>query len=220
MGEVIMTHSRNVAVAATVTLLLFAFASNAGAMLMVDDLVVNELSGTFGVIGLDLGNAAYFELTQSAITQTAGDNISGLVLAKIGVDLTGYTANGGSVAISGGAVTILNPANSTSAVFNVDSASLTQLLTGPVGIGYMTLDLTLTDNNLIAAAGNVLLPSTMQAFITYTGLVIDNGAVDGTASLNALGSASFSAIPEPTAFALLLGGLAFLRKRRNQVSVR
>lgn len=220
MGEVVMTQSRNVAVAATVILLLFTFAPNAGAMPLVDDLVVNEISGTFGRIGLDPGNAAYFELTQGAITQTAEDNVGGLVLADIGVDLTGYTQSGDNVMISGGTVTILNPTNSTTALFNVDSASLTQVLTGPVGIGYMSLDLTLTENNLIVAAGNVLLPSTFQAVITYNGLVVDSDGVNVIAGLNASGSASFSAIPEPTAFALLLGGVALLRKRRNQVSVR
>ena len=133
----------------------------------------------------------------------------------IGVDLTGYTASGDGVLVDGSTVTIANLVNATFAMFNVDSATLTQILIDPIGIGYMTLDLTQNTNNLTTDTGDaIVLPSTMQMFITYNGLAIETDGSDGTASLNGFGSASFSAIPEPATFALLLGGLVLLRKFR------
>ena len=209
-----MKASRNLTIVSTIVLSLFSFASNAGAVLL-----VNELSGSFGIIGLDPGNGAWFELTSGVVSQTAEDDIAGLVLADVGVDLTGWITSGDSVLMDGSTLTIQNPATATSAIFNVVSATLTQILTEPIGIGYMTLDLTQASNSLTHEVQgifqDILMPSTLQAVITYTGLVIEADNNKGTARLNALGSASFSAIPEPATFALLLGGLAFLKTRRQ-----
>ncbi len=209
-----MTNSRNVALAASIIILsILAIASNAGAVL-----IVNEISGTFSAIGLDSGNSAYFELTQGAVSQPAVGDPLGVL--DIGVDLTGYIASGDSVLVDGSTVAIWNLTNGTSATFNVDSATLTQILIDPIGIGYMTFDLTLTSNTLTDAGDPIVLPSTMQMLITYNGLAIETDGSNGTASLSMFGSASFSAVPEPASLALLLGGFVFLRKRKNQVSVR
>ena len=206
-----MTNLRNAALAAPIIVLsILAIASNAGAALNVD-----EISGGFGIIGLEPGG---FGLSGGSISQSAQGDITGLGLVNIAVDVTGWTTNGDNVAVVGGTVTIINSGNITTAVFDVTSASLTQILADPFGIGYMELGLTLNTNDLAIGADAVVLPSAMQMGISYNGLVVD----DGTASLNALGSASFSAsaIPEPASLALFLGGFVFLRKRKNQVSVR
>lgn len=192
----------------TIVLFILVFAPGAGAVLF-----VNELSGGFGIIGLEPGG---FGLSGGSISQSAQGDIAGLGLVNIAVNVTGWTTNGDNVAVVGGTVTIINSGNITTAVFDVTSASLTQILTSPLGIGYMELGLTLNTNDLAIGADAVVLPSAMQMVISYNGLVVDNG----TASLNAIGSASFSAIPEPASLALFLGGFVFLRKRKNQVSVR
>lgn len=203
-----MTGSRNAAIAASIIVLsILAIASNAGAVL-----IVNEISGTFGAIGLDSGDPAYFELTLGEVSQPAAGG--SLVMFDIAVDLTGYTANGDSVLVDGSTVIIANVITATSAVFNVDSATLTQILIDPIAIGYVTLDLTRNTSNLTTDDPDdpIALPSTMQMFIIYNGLVVDN---DGIASLNTLGSASFSVVPEPATLALLLGGLALLSRFRQ-----
>jgi len=204
-----MTNSRNVVIAASIIVLsLLAIASNAGATLIVD-----EISGGFGIIGLEPDG---FDLSEGSISGSSQDNITGLTLADIEVDLTGWTASGGDITIIGETVTIANPGNATTAVFDVTSASLTQILVSPFGIGYMELGLTMNTNDLAIGADAVDLPSAMQMVISYNGLAIESDGADGTASMNATtGSASFSAsaIPEPASLALLLGGLAFLRKR-------
>ena len=204
-----MAGSRNAAIAASIIVLsILAVASNAGATLIVD-----EISGGFGIIGLNPGGSADFELTQGEVSQPPA--AGSLVVFDIGVDLTGYTANGDSVLVDGSTITIANLVTATAAVFNVSSASLTQVLVNPLGIGYISLDLTLNTSNLTTDTGeDILLPSTMQAVITYNGLVVETDGSDGIASLNALGSASFTASPEPATFALLLGGLILLRKFR------
>ena len=203
-----MTGSRNAAITASVIVLsILAIASNAGAVL-----VVNELSGTFGAIELDFGNPAYFQLTDGVVSQTATDILMGLTIAPLGVDLTGFT-NGGIVAIADGTVTIENTATSTSAVFTVNSATLTQLLSSPVGLGYMQLDLSRLNNNLTYLGDPVTLPSTLQMVISYNGLVADD--TTGTASLISIGSASFSAVPEPATLVLLLGGFVLLSRFRQ-----
>ncbi len=202
-----MTDSRNVAIATPIIVLfILAIASNAGAVL-----IVNELSGTFGIIGLNPADETWFELANGVVLQTADDNVTGLVLADVGVDLTGWTANGDTVAIDSSTLIIQNPATLTEAVFNVTSVALTQILSDPIGVGYMELNMTLASNDLTFAGEEISLPSEWQVVIVYNGLVIET---DGTASLNALGSASFSAIPEPASLALLLGGLVLLRKFR------
>lgn len=202
-----MTGSRNAAIAASIIVLsILAIASNAGAVL-----VVNEISGTFGAIGLDSGNPAYFELTLGEVSQPAAGG--SLVVFDIAVDLTGYTASGDSVLVDGSTVVIANVITATSAVFNVDSATLTQILIDPIAIGYVTLDLTQNTSDLTTDTDDaIVLPSTMQMFIIYNGLVVDN---DGTASLNGFGSASFSVVPEPATLALLLGGFVFLSRFRR-----
>ena len=209
-----MTNPRNAAIAASIIILsILAIASNASAVL-----IVNEISGTFGTIGLDSGDSAYFELTQGAVSQPAAGG--SLEILDIGVDLTGYTASGDSVLVDGSTVAIWNLTNGTIATFNVDAATLTQILIDPLGIGYMELDLTQSTNNLTTDTGDpIVLPSAMQMVISYNGLVVDT---DGIASLNgnATGSASFSAVPEPASLALLLGGFLFLRKFKSPLSVR
>ncbi len=202
-----MTGSRNAAIAASVIVLsILAIASNAGAVL-----VVNEMSGTFGAIDTSLGGPAYFELTDGVVSQTETDILTGLTIMPLGVDLTGFT-NGGIVAIAGGTITVENPATSTSAVFTVNFATLTQVLSSPVGLGYMELDLSQFSNNLMYLGEAVTLPSSLQMLISYNGLVADDAT--GTASLTSIGSASFSAVPEPATLALLLGGFVLLRKFR------
>ena len=205
-----MTNSRNAAIAALIVVLsILAIASNAGAVL-----IVNEISGNFGSIGLNPVGGADFELTQGAVSQPAAGG--SLVVFDIAVDLTGYTASGDSALVDGSTVIIANLTNATSAVFNVDSATLTQILIDPLGIGFMTLDLTQNANNLTTDTDEpIVLPSAMQMFIIYNGLVVETDGSDGIASLNTLRSASFSAIPEPATFALLLGGLVLLRKFRQ-----
>ncbi len=203
-----MTGSRNAAITASVIVLsILAIASNAGA-----GPIVNELSGTFGAIELDFGNPAYFQLAGGVVSQTATDILMGLTIAPLGVDLTGFT-NGGIVAIADGTVTIENTATSTSAVFTVNSATLTQLLSSPVGLGYMQLDLSRLNNNLTYLGDPVTLPSTLQMVISYNGLVADD--TTGTASLISIGSASFSAVPEPATLVLLLGGFVLLSRFRQ-----
>ncbi len=213
-----MKALRNLTIVSTIVLFILAFASNAGA-----DLIVNEISGTFHAIGLDSGDSAYFELTQGEITQPAAGGT--LVVLDIGVDLTGYTESGNRVLVDGSTVAIWNQTNGTFAAFNVDSASLIQWQISPLGIGQMSLDLTLdltqNTNPLTTDAGDlIVLPSTMQMFIIYMGLAIETDGGDGIANLNGHERALFSAVPEPATLALLLGGLAFVRKRRNQVSIR
>ncbi|RKY05312.1 MAG: hypothetical protein DRP66_10680 [Planctomycetota bacterium] len=193
---------------------MLAIASNAGAAM-----VVNEISGTFGAIGLDSGDPASFELTGGTVSQPAAGG--SLEILDIGVDLTGYASSGDSVLVDGSTVAIWNPTNGTIATFDVDSATLTQILIDPLGIGYMELDLTRNINNLATDADDpIVLPLTMQMLITYNGLAIETDGSNGIAGLNMYGSASFSAVPEPASLALLLGGFVFLRKRKNQVSVR
>ncbi len=206
-----MTGSRNAVIAVSIIVLsILAIASNAGAVL-----VVNEISGNFGIIGLNPGGSADFELTQGEVTQPGAGG--SLVVFDIAVDLTGYSGSGGSVLVDGSKVTIANVITATSAVFNVDSATLTQILINPLGIGYMTLDLTQNTSDLTTddPGDAIVLPSTMQMLITYNGLAVETDGSDGIASLDGLfGSASFSAIPEPATFALLLGGLVLVRKFR------
>jgi len=203
-----MTGSRNAAITVSVIVLsILAIASNAGA-----GPIVNELSGTFGAIELDFGNPAYFQLTDGVVSQTATDILMGLTIAPLGVDLTGFT-NGGIVAIADGTVTIENTATSTSAVFTVNSATLTQVLSSPVGLGYMQLDLSRLNNNLTYLGDPVTLPSTLQMVISYNGLVADD--TTDTASLISIGSASFSAVPEPATLVLLLGGFVLLSRFRQ-----
>ncbi len=199
-----MKALRNLTIVSTIVLFILAFASNAGA-----NLIVNEISGGFGTIGLDPGG---FGLYDGSISQSAQDDIAGFGLVNIAVDVTGWNANGDNVAVVGGTVTIVNSGNITTTVFNVSSANLTQILTSPIGIGYMELDLSWLSSNLTYLSEPVDLPSAMHMVISYNGLVVENE----TASLNATtASASFSAIPEPASLALILAGLVFLRKRKN-----
>ena len=202
-----MKALRNLTIVSTIVLSILAFAPGAGAVL-----IVNELSGSFLIA--DPAGGSYFELNNGIVLQTDQGNIAGLVLADIVVDVTGWTANGDNVMVTGGTVTFANSANGTTAVFNLSSPRLTQLLISPIGIGYMELDLTPNANNDLAIGTDaVVLPSAMQMVISYNGLVVGNG----TASLSGItGSASFLAIPEPASMALLLAGFVFLRKRRPQ----
>lgn len=205
-----MKASRNFTIVSTIILSVFAFAPGAGAVLL-----VNELSGSFGLIRVDPVGGNYFEMDNGTVSQTEPSNVDGLIITPLQVDVTGYVGAGGSVAITGGTVTIQNPANATTAVLDVDFATLTQVMVDPIGIGYMELNMTLASNDLIFAGEQITLSSNWQAVISYTGLVVEPGGINGPASLNALGQASFSAIPEPATLVLLLGGLAFLRTLRQ-----
>lgn len=197
-----MKALRNLTIVSTIVLSVLAIASNAGA-----NLIVNEISGGFGIIGLEPGG---FGLSGGSISQSAQGDIVGLGVVNIAVDVTGWTTNGDNVAVVGGTVTIVNAGNITTAVFDVTSASLTQILVSPLGVGLMELDLSWLNSDLTYLGQTVDLPSAMQMVISYNGLVVNNG----TASLNAMtGSASFSAIPEPASLTMLLAGLVFLRKR-------
>ena len=199
-----MTGSRNSAITASIIVLsILAFAPGAGAVPVLN---VDEISGGFGIIGLEPGG---FGLSGGSISQSAQGDIAGLGLVNIAVDVTGWTANGDNVAVVGGTVTIVNAGNITTAVFDVTSASLTQILVSPSGVGLMELDLSWLNSDLTYLGQTVDLPSAMQMVISYNGLVVDNG----TASMNGTtGSASFLAIPEPASMAMLLAGLVFLRK--------
>lgn len=209
-----MTFSRNAAIAASIIVLsVLAMASNAGAAITVD-----EMSGSFGIIESDATDEARFSLSAGAISQSAVDDISGFGVYDMTVDVTGWTANGDDVAVVGGMMTIENMDNATTAVFDIVSVTLTQILTDPLAIGYMELELTQNTNTLTTDTADVILPSAMLMVISYNGLTIET---DGTATLNATGSASFSTsatsvpVPEPATMAMLLTGLVFLRKRAN-----
>lgn len=199
-----MKALRNLTIVSTIVLSILTISSNAGATLIVD-----EISGGFGNIGLEPGG---FCLFGGSISQSAQGDIAGLGLVNIAVDVTGWTTNGDNVAVVGGTVTIINSGNITTTVFDVTSASLTQILVSPFGVGLMELDLSWLNSDLTYLGQTVDLPSAMQMVISYNGLVVDNE----TASLNATtGSASFLAIPEPASMAILLAGLVFLRKRQK-----
>ncbi len=206
-----MKASRNLTIVSTIVLSILAIASNAGAVLDVD-----EIAGTFGAIALNPGGSAEFALTLGAVSQPAAGG--SLVVSDIAVDLAGYTASvgsPGSVIVDGSTVTIENVTDATSAVFNVDSASLTQWQISPPGTGEISLYLTLTSNTLTDAGNPIALPLTMQMRIAYLGLAIETNGSDATARLTGqFQIASFLAIPEPATLVLLLGGFVLLRRFR------
>jgi hypothetical protein len=171
---------------------------------------VSEFSGTFDAIDVP-GDGSTFELLGGRITITAPDVLpEQLTISDIIVDLSGYDdLNGGSVAIVGGSLVINNPFSGTSASLTVDSATLTQVLNAPIGVGYMCLGLSLSSSDLETADGDTINLNVVESIITMNGLRITTDGSNGTAHGSTPASASISAvIPEPSTF--LLGLLSVI----------
>jgi len=171
---------------------------------------VYEFSGTFDKIDVP-GDGSTFRLLGGRITVTAPDTLpEQLTISDIIVDLTGYDdLNGASVAIVGDSLVINNPSSGTSASLAVDSATLTQVLNAPIGIGYMCLGLSLSSSDLKTVAGDTINLNVVQSVITMNGLRITTDGSNGTAHGGTPASASISAVvPEPST--LVLGLLGFI----------
>jgi len=169
---------------------------------------VSEFSGTFDEIDVP-GDGSTFKLLGGRITVTAPDVLpEQLTISDIIVDLTDYGLNGDPVAIVGGSLVINNPSSGTSASLAVDSATLTQVLNAPIGVGYMYLGLSLSSSDLETAAGDTINLNVAQSVITMNGLRITTDGSNGTAQGGTPASASISAIiPEPSTLVLGLLGV-------------
>jgi hypothetical protein len=170
---------------------------------------VYEFSGTFDQVDVP-GDGSTFELLGGKITLTAPDSLpEQLTISDILVDLTGYDdLNGGPVGIVGDSLIINNPSSATSASLAVDSATLTQVLNSPIGVGYMCLGLSLSSSGLKTVAGDTINLNVAQSVITMNGLRITTDGSNGTAQEGTLASASISAIiPEPSTLVLGLLGV-------------
>lgn len=186
--------------------ILFVGVGRAGA----ETLLVNEFSGTFDEIGVP-GDGSTFELLGGTITATSPDTLpETLTIDTVTVDLTGYdNLDGGTVVIVGDELKIWNLASGTSAVLSVSSATLTQVLNSPIGVGFMELELTLSSSDLKTYDGDKTINlSVVDSVITMNGLQVTTNGSNGTASLGSLSSASITAVPEPST--LLLGLFAAL----------
>jgi hypothetical protein len=170
---------------------------------------VFEFSGTFDTIDVP-GDGSTFELLGGRITVTAPDTLpEQLTISDLVVDLTGYDdLNGGAVSIVGGSLVINNPSSGTSASLAVDSATLTQVLNAPIGVGYMYLGLSLSSSDLKTVGGDTINLNVVQSIITMNGLRITTDGSNGTAHGGTPASASISAIiPEPSTLVLGLLGV-------------
>ncbi len=188
---------------------------------------INEFSGTFDEIQvLDAGSR--FKLLDGAITVTQPDSMPAgeqLTISDVIVDLSGYDdLNGGSVSVLGDSLTINNATSGTSANLTVDWATLTQVLNPPVfpiGMGYVSLALSLSSSDLETGAGDTINLNVADAVVTMNGLQITTDGSNGTATLGTASSASISAaVPEPSTLWLTLlvavgvGGYGWRRRSR------
>lgn len=189
---------------------------------------IYAFSGTFDDIDvLDAGSR--FQLLNGDITVTQPGTLVApdhLTISDVIVDLTDYgDLDGGNVTVVDDRLTINNSANGTSAELAVDSATLTQVLNSPIGIGYMSLCLDLSSSHLETAVGNKTINlDVVDAVITINGLRITTNGSSGTASLGSRPSASASIsalVPEPSTLVLALfavGGLSgFCWRRRARL---
>jgi hypothetical protein len=146
-----------------------------------------------------------------------------LTISDVIVDLAGYDSlSGGTVSIVGGNLIINNPSNSSSASLAVNSATLTQILNAPIGVGYMSLDLSLSSSGLTTVSGDTINLNAVQSIITMNGLKVTTDGSNGTAQAGMLASASISAmVPEPSTLVLGLlgviccGGYCWRGRRRR-----
>ncbi len=189
------------------------------------DLVVSEFAGTFGTIQVDASDLKQFTLADGLITFTLDDDVDGMSLDPLTFDLTGYAGPLGTanpITVVDNSVTIRLA--STSALYNVVSAQLTQLANTPIAVGFVDLELTLEDSDLGVGGVDVLVPSSISSLITINGLRItvaeQGGQMNGNVQLGAAASASITAIPEPTVCALAAIGLMIvtLGVRRGRVA--
>lgn len=176
---------------------------------------IYAFSGTFDDIDvLDAGSK--FRLLDGDITVTEPGTLEypdHLTISDVTVDLTGYgDLDGDEVAVLGGSLVINNSANGTSASLAVDSATLTQVLNSPIGIGYMSLCLDLSSSNLKTHDDKKTINlDVVDSVITINGLRITTDGTSGTASLGTRPSASASIsalVPEPSALVLALFAVA------------
>lgn len=189
---------------------------------------IYAFSGTFDDVEvLDAGSR--FQLLNGNITVTEPGILPPdyLTISDVIVDLSGYgDLNGGEVTVVGGSLIINNSANDTSASLAVDSATLTQVLNSPIGIGYMSLCLDLSSSNLETDDDppKTINLDVVDAVITINGLRITTNGSSGTASLGPRPSASASIsalVPEPSTLVLALfavvGCSGFCWRRRARL---
>ena len=193
------------AVVAIAAIAALAFTTRAEA-----DILVQEFAATFAEIEAD--GSETFTLADGEVTLSEPDDITGVTIDDLEIDLTGYIAalgNSGPVSVTGGQVTLMNAG--TSAVYNVDSASYTQVVnsvmipgfgTVPIGVGYAELDLSLVSSDLTYGADTVNLED-VYAVISVNGLLVENALATATV----VSTGSLSAVPEPSTAALALIGL-------------
>lgn len=226
-----MNRSRRLLTAlATVSILLAALGQARADMMDPDELNITEFSGTFDSIDVP-GDGSTFELLDGRITLTAPDTLPDgeqLTIVDVTVDLTGYDdLDGGDVGIVGGSVIIENPASDTNASLAVNSATLTQVLNSPIGVGFLSLRLGLLGSGLTTGEGDTINLDVRESVITFNGIEVtlenNSDGTNGKATLGTLTSASISAvIPEPSTLVLGLMtavGLAGYgwRRRRSRL---
>jgi hypothetical protein len=196
--------------AAAVT--VFAGMHRAGA----ETLYIHEFAGVFDEVAIP-GDGTTFQLLGGTITHTAPDTLpEQLTIGNVTVDLSGYDdLDGGSVTVLGNQLTVSNPLSGTSAQLAVDSATLTQVLNDPIGVGYVMLDLSTSASDLQTLGGDTINLQVFQSVVSINGLVITTDGSNGTATLDTLASASISAVPEPSALLLaLLAAVSWCGYRR------
>ena len=190
---------------------------------------IYAFSGTFDDVEvLDAGSR--FQLLNGNITVTEPDSLvapNHLTISDVTVDLSGYgDLNGGNVTVVDDCLIINNSANGTSAELAVDSATLTQVLNSPIGIGYMSLCLEVSSSNLETDDDpkKTINLDVADAVITINGLRITTNGSSGTASLGTHPSASASIsalVPEPSTLVLALfavvGCSGFCWRRRARL---
>lgn len=207
----------------TVVLAVVAIVLAGVGQLRAETLDVFEFGGTFDQIDVP-GDGSTFVLQGGRITATLPDALpEQLTIADVTVDLTGYdTLSGGNVSIVGGNLVINNPSSGTSASLAVSSATLTQVLNAPIGVGFIELGLSLFSSGLETLAGDPINLNVADSVITMNGLVVTTDGSNGTASLGTLSSASISAVPEPSTLVLAICALAgcggYGWRRRNRRS--
>jgi hypothetical protein len=208
------------AVVLTVVVVMLAAVGRAKA----ETLNIFGFSGTFDEIQV-LDGGSRFQLCDGEITLTAPDTLpppEKLTISDVIVDLTGFDdLNGGNVTIVDDELIINNLSSGTSAHLAVNSATLTQVLNSPIGVGYVSLSLGLSSSDLETDAGETINLDVVDAIVTMNGLKITTDGSNGTANLSTYSkaSASISAmVPEPSTFVLGLlavvgcGGFCWRRR--------